>query len=329
MPLIGVILGFNLVGIVVLLTVVRIATLIAWLWLCFLSLPSLRNSIKVDRKIVKTLLAYGGWVSVSNVISPILVYFERFVIATVMSVGAVTYYSAPYEAVMRFGMLPSSMVISLFPSFSAIGSGCSETVGFLYYRSLKYLLLAMGITCAVLFLYSNDLISIWLGKEFVTKSVPIFQIFALGLLVNSLANIPFSYLQGIGRADIAAKCHVVELFVYIPLAWLLISKWGLCGAAAAWVARALLDMILLLATSSHIGKIGLPAVLRRDIVRSFAVVLIFVVSGFIIKNHLAFGNIGLAVLFIGLISAAWFWTLDQSERIWITTNLYDTVRRKF
>ena len=68
---------------------------------------------------------------------------------------------------------------------------------------------------------------------------------AIGVFINSLAQVPFFFIQGIGRPDLSAKFHLLELPVYLIALWWLIATHGLIGAAIAWVGRAFLDAVLL------------------------------------------------------------------------------------
>jgi O-antigen/teichoic acid export membrane protein len=60
-----------------------------------------------------------------------------------------------------------------------------------------------------------------------------------------LAQVPFSFLQGIGKPDVTSKLHVAELLVYIPALWLLVGSFGIIGAAIAWTGRVAIDTALL------------------------------------------------------------------------------------
>ena len=94
-------------------------------------------------------------------------------------------------------------------------------------------------------LFAEEILQIWLGADFVTESTIALQLLAVGVLVNSLAYAPFALLQGIGRPDLPAKFHLIELPVYIIVVWLMVSHYGISGAAAAWTLRAALDTLLL------------------------------------------------------------------------------------
>jgi O-antigen/teichoic acid export membrane protein len=71
------------------------------------------------------------------------------------------------------------------------------------------------------------------------------QILAPGILANSLAFVPFSVLQGLGRADVTGKLHLLELPLHIAVAWFCINRWSIVGAAGAWSVRTVLDAGLL------------------------------------------------------------------------------------
>ena len=202
----------------------RALTLIAFSLFCFRVFPGLRRRFAFRPRVIKPVLSYGFWVMISNAISPILVYLDRFLVGTLLTVTAVTFYTAPYEAVTRLGILPYSLLITLFPMFSALNAGGEEErKGVFFQKAVKFLLLSMGFVIVVLIFFARDLIRIYLGPEFAAASAIVFQWIAFGFLLNTLATVPYGYLQGMGRSDLVAKFYVAELVLYVPLAWLLIK----------------------------------------------------------------------------------------------------------
>lgn len=249
LPALGVLLGLGLPGIILLLLISKFFTTLAYLFLCLRAFPILKESFTFNSKVIRPLAAYGGWVTVSNVVGPILVYLDRFLIGSLLSMSAVAYYTAPYEVVTRLWILPSSLVMTLFPVFSALGQTSKEAIAGLYSRSIKYLFLIMGPLVLFLIVFAEEILRLWLGTEFAEKSTIVFQILAIGVLVNSLAYIPYGLLQGLGRPDITAKFHFLELLLYLPLAWFLVKDMGIVGGALSWTIRVALDAFLLFFTS--------------------------------------------------------------------------------
>lgn len=244
-PLIGIFLGFKLPGIVALILTARIGALITFVSLNFHIVPSLR-SYRGSLNLFPRLFAFGGWVTISSIVGPILVYLDRFLIGSLLSMSAVAYYSAPYEAVTRLWVFPASLTMTLFPAFSALeGIKDRQKLGTLFARSVKYTLLILGPIVLVTGLFAKEILQIWLGAEFAIKSTLVLQVLALGVFINSLAHTPFALLQGAGRPDLPAKFHLLEFPIYVAIVWLSVSHGGITGAAVAWTLRVTIDALLL------------------------------------------------------------------------------------
>ena len=57
---------------------------------------------------LRPLVTLGGWMTVSNVVSPLMSSLDRFVVGAVLSVQAVAYYATSYEAVTRLWSVSSA-----------------------------------------------------------------------------------------------------------------------------------------------------------------------------------------------------------------------------
>jgi O-antigen/teichoic acid export membrane protein len=94
-------------------------------------------------------------------------------------------------------------------------------------------------------------LTLWIGKDFAQNSTLVLQWLAVGILINSLSQVPFALIQGVGRPDITAKFHFIELPFYLLILWKFTTSFGIVGAAYAWVLRVSLDTILLFYMSSR------------------------------------------------------------------------------
>ncbi len=246
LPLLGVVVGWDLPGILASMVIFGGVAMVAQYLMCKRVFPSLRFWRRFPISELRRLARFGGWVSVSSVAGPILVYLDRFMIGALRSVAAVAYYAAPYEMVTRLWIVPTSLVTTLFPALSALHSR-SEFRGFqeLVARSVKYLLLVLGPLVIILIVAGRDILRLWLGNEFAIQSTRALQLLAVGVLLNSLAQVPYSLIQAAGRPDLTAKLHLAELPIHTVIAWRLVSAWGITGAAVAWSLRAGLDAVCL------------------------------------------------------------------------------------
>jgi len=327
-PLLGAMAGFGLPGIMVLLTVSRLITFVIWAVIALKVFPILKRGLAIRRETIKPILSFGGWLTVSSFVSPLLIYLDRFFIGSLLSMAALGFYSAPYEIILRLGILPQSLLITLFPAFSALqGSRESEKTKILFSRSIKYLFLSIGTTIVVLVFFARPFLKLWLGESFAAQSALVFQILAVGFFANALANIPFSFLQGIGRADVTAKFHLAEVVFYIPLVWLMIRQWGINGAAAAWAIRVTIDMILLYCGAWKIGKLAPSAMARGGLGRGAIMLAFYALAGYVLMSR-SWGELGFIALTISFLIALWLYVLDKTERLWVLNRSREILRRQ-
>lgn len=319
LPLLGFYLGMGLPGIVALILLARLGALFAFVVMNLHLRPELRE-FSASSALLSQLFTYGGWITVSSVVSPILVYLDRFLIGSILTIAAVAYYTAPYEAVIRLSIIAASLTMTLFPAFSALeGRKDEKRLGMLFARSVKYVLLTTGPVVVIVWLFAGEILNIWLGIDFASESKATMQILAIGILANSLALIPFSLLQGIGRPDIPAKFHLIELPIYIGVAWILLSRYGITGAAEAWTLRVALDGFLLFGATFKVFGFSHSLFKTNGTTLAWISLLVLGLTGYGLKTVVSALSIySQSVLITGLLILfalfTWKFVLDGSDR---------------
>ncbi len=310
--------GLKLPGIVLLLVLARLGATLAYLALCLKLFPALRRRFPLEPKLLRPMLSYGGWVTVSSVIGPALTYLDRFFIGSIISMAAVSYYTVPYEIITRAWIFPMSVVATLFPAFSSLqAGGAEEKLQKLYASSIKWLLLIMGPLLLLVAVFAHGILQLWMGAEFATKSASTLQILSLGVLVNSLAFVPYTLLQGLGLPDVTAKFHLLELPIYTGLLWFLIGPMGISGAALAWTLRVALDAFLLFGATVRLRSISQRALIENGVLRSALAVVAFGVV-FLVPvlvrgaplTQVLFAVSGVSLFGLG----TWRFVLDRGEK---------------
>ncbi len=115
LPLVGLFMGLGLPGIVALILLARFGAMITFVAINLRIRPELRE-YSASTNLLTPLFSYGGWITISNIVSPVLVYLDRFLIGSILTISAVAYYTAPYEAVTRLWIISSSLTMTLFPA---------------------------------------------------------------------------------------------------------------------------------------------------------------------------------------------------------------------
>lgn len=197
------------------------------------------SNLKFDNSLLK----FGGWMTLSNIISPLLVYFDRFIISSVVGGHAVAYYTVPFEIATRLLIIPGAMGSALFPKLASRYHNPSKRVGHLFKHSLATIMLVMGFLCLLLYAIYQPIVGWWISKEFADASKSVVGILAIGIWMNSLGFIAYTALQAKTGAKQTAILHSLELCLFIPMLYLLLTEMGIIGAALVWTIRVTFDAL--------------------------------------------------------------------------------------
>lgn len=228
------------------LLVNRTVVLAGYVAACVHVLPGLGrrgHGIRLDR--MRVLLGYGGYITLSNVIGPLMTYLDRFMVAAMESLSAVAYYATPTEIIGRLRVFPASVMPVLFPAFTGMGIADPQGAARLFHRAVRYIWivsipLLVGIAAA-----APQILRLWISEEFAARSAPVLAIMATGSLANYGAQVAYNWIQASGRARVTALFHVIELPIFFAAALLLVAHFGVLGMAWAWFIRIVLDAVLL------------------------------------------------------------------------------------
>lgn len=265
------------------------------------------------RKRLGRLLSYGGWLTVTNVIGPFMIYADRFFIGSLSSMTAVAYYTTPFEATTRMWVLPRSLTRTIFPIFSAGTEVAHRTR--IYLNATKYLSILFVPVVSTVIIFAPELLRVWVGEAFVENSTTVMQILAVGVFVNSLALISYALIQGLGRPDVTAKFHLLELPVYLLLLWYGVQYWGITGAATVWTARVCLDALLLVVylklTANVTSSPAVDQLLRALMLVTFLIFsswLLYVITSSLLVKLLVWGLLLSVTMYV-----AWRYLLEVDE----------------
>ena len=201
---------------------------------------------------IKEMLKYGGWITITNIFGPFVVYIDRFIISSVVSINAVAYYVTPSEIITRLMIIPGALSGVMFPAFSASFRNDLTTAANIYERGLKYTIIIMFPITIIIYTFAERLLELWLGYQFSVNSTEVLKLIIIGALINSLSYIPYALIQASGLPSFIAKQQFYTFPIFCVLIYTLTNFHGVIGAAMAWTTRVSIDLIILLYKSNQI-----------------------------------------------------------------------------
>jgi O-antigen/teichoic acid export membrane protein len=267
---------------------------------------------------VRPLISFGGWMTVTNIVGPLMIYMDRFLIGAVVSMTAVAYYTTPYEVVTKLWIVPGAFMGVMFPAFAAALVQNRARAALLFGRTVNYIIATLFPVVLIIVTLAHQGLTLWLGSEFAANSTLVLQLLAVGIFINSLAQVPFGLVQGGGRPDLTAKLHLFELPFYLLILWWLLGAYGIVGVAVAWVIRVTVDALLLFIMARR-----LLAVTHSFEQRTVFVVglVLFVLAGGAVVPGLAMKVLFLLLVLPLFAVSVWFKLLADDEKNMIRSHL--------
>lgn len=248
-------LGFGIVGAAAVLLAAMLLNLAGHVFFSGRLLPELFG-LGISREKLRPLLKFGAGLVVSSFAAVGLVNAEKGILAGVVSASALAHYTVAFTAATMMTLFAGAMIQSLIPAFSQLqGEEARERLNGLFERGVRLSMIWAVPAMIFLGVTAKPFFTIWAGEEFGRESTLPLYLLLGGLLFNIIAYLPHAAILAAGRSDALAKLYWIELVPYAAAVWLLASRYGAAGAAAAWSLRVIIDTFLQFYLAIRLGGI--------------------------------------------------------------------------
>jgi O-antigen/teichoic acid export membrane protein len=311
-------LGGRLVAAIVVISGVNIGTALATAAVSWRLLPCLPKP-RLRLHLVRPLLRFGGATAVMTLAGLILMDGEKLMVVRFASVRELAHYSVAFTLARLLALLPAALGQPLLPAFARLHAALQrESLETLYTRALHGLLLWMVPAALLLCVGTRAVISLWAGSDYERESLLPFYILTMGCIFDGMSYIPRILLSAVGRPDLIARYHLVNLIPYVLVGAGLISRFGAAGAATAWSLRAATESILIFLTAWRtigFSAFTLPASRRSYGITLAALVLPVLLVGSVWPSTAAMTSVSIASLAL-YSTLIWVLVLTRAERTW-------------
>ncbi|NPC55769.1 hypothetical protein HNE04_09055 [Caenimonas sp. S4] len=222
--------------------VTRVMAAACYFWACGV-VPA--GAATADRELRLAFLRKAGWLGLTNVLSMLIAYIDRFILGAMGSTIMVGQFVIAQEVVTKMWIASGAVISAAMPRLASQREASQAGELRKTTRQLVAIMWIAGVLPAViLILFGGPILKLWLRGNFDPASVLPLQIMAAGVGINNLTQINFSLLQVHGGEQRGAFLQVFHvLFVCVALA-LLVPPFGINGAAIAFTARLMVDSLL-------------------------------------------------------------------------------------
>ncbi len=300
----------SLVAVMAVLVVCRVVLTACYWRLCVRELPALARA-RFAWRFVPELSKLAGWMTVSNVVWPILTYVDRFVVASVVSAAAAGYYTTPSDLLSRFSLVSVAVMGTAFPAIAASHRDHEERATTLVRRSIVGIATILFAPALAVVAFSHPLLTLWVGEAFADPAAPVLQWLGIAVILGATDSVVFGFVDAIGRPDVNAKFSVVELVLYGPVLVALLFLFGIEGAAIASVLRVALDVLVRVAVAGRLYPAIRP-VLTRTL--TFTIVATLALCLPLLVHETTARAAMMALAGVVFLAGLWTWGVTGEER---------------
>lgn len=307
----------SLVAVMAVLVVCRLVMTYGYWRIVLAAMPSLRHASAQWRDI-RLLARLGGWMTVSNLAWPVLMYVDRFLVASFVSAAAAGFYTTPSDLLGRSSIITVAVMTTAFPAMAASYATDPAQAATLIRRSMLAIVSILFVPALVAAAFAHEILTIWIGADFAAHSGVVMQWLGLSILLAAADAVVGGFIDSIGRPDINAKFSIVELVVYVPVLVGLLVLVGIEGAAIAWTIRVGLDLVVRVLIAVRLAPALRPILIRMLAVAGAATLLI----GLPLLATTLLDRVAITFLSAGLFGVAlWGWGVTEDEKAFCAARL--------
>jgi len=219
----------------------------------------------VDRGMLRELMSYSVYSLIISVVIKLIFYTDSVVIAAVIAVDQIVFYSIPVTLLVYAERVVYAMMSVLTPVVSS-NEARNDVEGnrALYRYGTRYSLVLVLPMLFVLFTNGREFISLWMGPEYGERSARVLQILCIGYVVYLSQVIANSILKGISRHRVLAGVLLLEAVANLGLSILLAPRYGLPGVAlGTTIPLLVVNVFVVPLYTCRVLGMGLAAYLRN------------------------------------------------------------------
>ena len=204
------------------------------------------------RHSVVAVLTVGLPFALASLMSGLLTDAEKLAIGLARSVEDFTYYAVPFNVAIKFTAISGAVTRVLIPRIAMLAArdqGADTVV--LVERADRILAIGMMAVIAPVVALLPELLTVWLGPEFAARSTLPIRIVLVGIVMNAAALPAHAVVLARGRLSRLNLLYAIEVVVHLAVVYVLVRRYGLVGAAAAWTLRVGLDLFAQRLLATH------------------------------------------------------------------------------
>lgn len=204
------------------------------LWRC---LPEADASARFTPAMFRKLWRFGAGMSAISVLSILVVELDKIILSKMLPLEEFGYYMLASTVAMGINLIIVPVFSAMQPRLTQlVASGDGAGLRQLYHKGCQLMTVLVLPVALGLCFFSEPVLRIWTQNADVARfSAPVLSLLVVGTALNAMLNIPYALQLAHGWTRLVLITTSIAVVVLVPTLIVMISIFGVIGAASVWV----------------------------------------------------------------------------------------------
>lgn len=279
-----------------------------------------RPRILFDWQLIKPLLKFGGWLLITGIVAMIGNFGLRIIISRQLGAEGLGLYFLAAQLAFVPSEIASEVVGAVaFPLFARLRSSLQQAAR-AFQAILTGLMALLYPICALIIVLAPALVRNVLGAKW-DGTISLIQVLTLVTMIGLLGDATVPLVKGFGQPQRVTQIELVQSSFLLLTMWFFTSRYGLVGAALAWLPAIVLVQILCLYFIQNIFHDPLHAARRPMLAIIIATVLGSAASLMAIRFLPNVPGLVIASLLAAFVTGSILWFSDHRYSLGLVQNI--------
>jgi O-antigen/teichoic acid export membrane protein len=203
---------------------------------CRWAFPAWHWRLGLSSDAVRRVWRFSLGIALLGALSVAITQLDRLLVGSTLSLEELGHYTLAHNAALAMTLILGAFSTAMMPSLAAgFASAERDSLRRRYDVASRLVIFVTGAIFFPMFFFGEALLAIWVGQQAAAGAWLPLAILSVGYWLSCVASNPSTLAIAGGRPELPLQVTAACAVIYVPALYVLTTRWGVNGAATAWV----------------------------------------------------------------------------------------------
>lgn len=217
--------------------IVSAATVVLFALVVYQTLPATPRTGRFSLAVLKDVWRFAAGSVMITFFGFLLSQTDKLILTKIVSLEEFGYYTLAFMVGSSLRLLAQPVDQGVYPRLTMLYQQKNEVaLSEIYHKANQLSAVLMGSIGVFLVVFGEPVLMLWTqNQELTNNTYKIMWILIIGMVLNGLMNGPYYLQMAAGWTGLMVKVNGGMVVLYVPVVYILTTKFGAIGAAVAWI----------------------------------------------------------------------------------------------